>query len=225
MPLDLTAHIDPASTAVVTLEIQENLLYPESAMIPGLAAHAQAIGLIERLAGLFDSARRVGVPILYVTDQRRPDGVGAANNALVDRSMTPGRSGPGHGPIVSKLTPRPEDISITREQGMTGFYTTPLDAYLRNLGAKTVIITGVSANIAVNGTSLEAMNLGYRVIVPSDCVAGDPPEYVAQLLRYTIRNVALVAPVQGILDYWDTLPTARRSSGEEEQLSSAASKK
>jgi nicotinamidase-related amidase len=180
-------------------------------MIPGLAAHAHAIGLIDRLAKLFDSARRVGVPVLYVTDQRRPDGVGAANNATVDRSITGARRSPGHGPIVSELTPRPEDISIAREHGMTGFYTTPLDAYLRNLGVKTVIITGVSANIAVNGTSLEAMNRGYRVIVPSDCIAGDPPDYVTQLLRYTIRNIALVAPVQGILDHWDALPAARRS--------------
>ena len=208
MPIDLEPYLDPASTAVVTLEVQENLLLPETAIIPGLAAHAQQIGLIERLATLFESARRVGVPVLYVTDQRRTDGVGAADNAMVDRAMTGEGRSPGHGPIVSQLTPRPEDISIAREHGMTGFYTTPLDAYLRNMGVKTVIITGVSANIAVNGTSIEAMNRGYRVVVPSDCIAGDPPEYVGQLLRYTIRNVALVAPVQGILDYWSTLPAA-----------------
>ncbi len=210
MPLDLTPHLDPSCTAVVTLEVQENLLLPETAMIPGLAAHAQSIGLIERLAKLFHSARRVGVPVLYVTDQRRSDGVGAANNVTVGRSITGPQRQLGHGPIVSQLTPRPEDISITREHGMTGFYTTPLDAYLRNLGVTNVIITGVSANIAVNGTSIEAMNRGYRVIVPGDCIAGDPPEYVEQLLRYTIRNVALVAPVQTILDYWDALPSTGR---------------
>jgi nicotinamidase-related amidase len=89
---------------------------------------------------------------------------------------------------------------------MTGFYTTPLDAYLRNLGVTTVVLTDVSANIAVNRTAIEAMNLGYQVIVPSDCIAGDPPEYVEQLLRYTIRNVAFVAPVEGILDHRNTLP-------------------
>src|SRR5438034_633086 len=66
MPVDLTPHLDPASTAVVALEVQENLLLPEKAMIPGLAAHAHAIGLIDRLATLFQSARRIGVPILYV---------------------------------------------------------------------------------------------------------------------------------------------------------------
>jgi nicotinamidase-related amidase len=205
VPFDLTPYLDPATSAVVALEVQENLLLPDRAMIPGLAAHAESIGLIDRLAILFDSARRVGVPIIYVSDQRRPDGLGAATNLTVTRAMTGGAGSLGHGPIVSQLTPHAEDISLEREHGMTGFYTTPLDAYLRNLGVKTVIITGVSANVAVNGTAIEAMNRGYRVIVPTDCVAGDPPEYVDQLLRYTIRNVALVSPVQGILDHWASL--------------------
>jgi nicotinamidase-related amidase len=213
MPRDLSAHLDPTSTAVVALEVQERLLLPEVAMIPGLAAHATAIGLIDRLATLFAGARRVGVPILYVTDQRRADGVGATSSLMVGRSMTGSPGGPGHGPIVSQLAPHPQDISIAREHGMTGFYTTPLDAYLRNLGVRTVIVTGVSANIAVNGTSIEAMNRGYLVIVPSDGIAGDPPEYVEQLLRYTIRNVALVAPVQGILDHWNTLPAVGPAGG------------
>jgi nicotinamidase-related amidase len=210
MPLDLSPHLDPATTALITLEVQENLLLPEKGMIPGLAKHATDIGLIDRLANLYDAARRVGVRVYYVYDERRRDGVGRPGGSAtvgVGRNITrdPTRS-PGHGPIVEQLLPRPEDVAIKREHGMTGFYTTPLDAYLRAGGVKTVIITGVSANIAVTGTSIEAMNRGYRVIVPSDCVAGDPPEYVDQLLRYTIKNVGMVAPVQGILDHWATLP-------------------
>ena len=55
-------------TAVVALEVQENLLLPEKAMIPGLAAHAHAIGLIDRLATLFQSARRVGVLLVVGGD-------------------------------------------------------------------------------------------------------------------------------------------------------------
>ena len=206
MPVDLTpTWILPAPQSSRWRSRRTQLL-PEKAMIPGLAAHAHSIGLIDRLATLFQSARRIGVPILYVTDQRRADGLGAATNLMVGRSMTGASRGLGHGPVVSQLVPQPEDIAIGREHGMTGFYTTPLDAYLRNLGVRTVIITGVSANIAVNGTAIEAMNRGYRVVVPSDCIAGDPPEYVDLLLRYSIRNVALVAPIQGVLDYWDALP-------------------
>jgi nicotinamidase-related amidase len=203
--IDLTPHLDPTSTAVIALEVQENLLLPERAMIPGVAAHAASIGLIATLAGLYGSARRVGAHVCYVTDERRADGLGAASNLMIGRAMTSERSS-GHGPIVAELAPQPQDITIRREHGMTGFFTTPLDAYLRNLGISSVIVTGVSANIAVNGTAIEAMNRGYRVIVPSDGIAGDPPEYVEMLLRYTIRNVALVAPASTITAYWNSLP-------------------
>ena len=135
--------------------------------------------------------------------------IDVGGDLMVNRSITGARELPGHGPIVAELTPRTEDIAIEREHGMTGFYTTPLDAYLRNLGVRTVVVTGVSANIAVNGTAIEAMNRGYQVIVPSDAIAGDPPDYVEALLRYTIRNVALVVPTQRILDVWADTPTAR----------------
>jgi nicotinamidase-related amidase len=206
MPYDLAPHLDPAATAVIALEVQENLLVPEKSMIPGIARHAEAIGLVDRLATLYGEARRVGAPVLYVADQRRPDGLGGVNNLMVGRSTKGGLDFFEHGAIVGPLTPGPKDIVVGREHGMTGFYTTPLDAYLRNLGITNVILTGVSANIAVNGTSIEAMNLGYRVVVPGDGIAGDPPEYVEQLLRYTIRNLAIVTTVDQILAHWKALP-------------------
>jgi len=121
----------------------------------------------------------------------------------VHRHMTGDRAwSGGHGPVVAPISPRPEDVVFEREQGMTGFYATALEPYLRNTGVQTVIVTGVSANLAVVGTVIEAMNRGFRVIVPSDCIAGDPPEYVDQLLRYTIRNAALVVPSSMILECW-----------------------
>lgn len=209
MPLDLAPFLAPAATAVVALEVQENMLLLDHPLIPGVAAHATAIGLIDRLATLYAEARRVGAQVVYVTDQRRPDGLGATDNLMIGRAITPEMRSAGHGPIVARLAPEPHDITIEREHGMTGFYTTPLDAYLRNLGVTTVILTGVSANIAVNGTAIEAMNLGYRVIVPADAIAGDPPEYVEMLLRYTLRNVAMVAPTRSILDHWSSLPDGR----------------
>jgi nicotinamidase-related amidase len=205
MPFDLTPILDPASTAVIALEVQNRLLLPDDAIIPGIARHAEQIGLIDRLAGLYAHARRVGVPVLYVVDNRRLDGRGGANNLMVGRAIVGRQTVVSHGEVVSELAPQPDDFVIEREHGMTGFYTTPLDAYLRNLGVTTVVLTGVSANIAVNGTSIEAMNLGYRVVVASDGIAGDPPEYVEQLLKYTIRNVAVVTEVQRIRGIWSRL--------------------
>src|SRR5690606_26223753 len=114
----------------------------------------------------------------------------------------------GHGPVVAPLTPGPDDVVIRREQGLTGFLGTGLDMYLRNTGVDTVILTGISLNIAVLGTAIEAMNLGYWVVVPRDCVASDPPEYADHVLRNTIRNIALVTDAASIAAHWNSLAAA-----------------
>lgn len=208
MPIDLTPVVNPPTTALIALEVQERLLFPDDAIIPGIARAAQESGLIPRLVELYAAARRVGVPVIYVTDHRRLDGYGASKNLMVGRAIVGGSTVVSHGPIVADLAPLDTDVVIQREHGMTGFYTTPLDAYLRNLGINTVVLTGVSANIAVNGTSLEAMNLGYKVVVASDGIAGDPPEYVEMLLKYTIRNVAVVVTSEQLVSTWAALPPA-----------------
>jgi nicotinamidase-related amidase len=209
MPIDLRPLVDPKSTAIISLEVQENLLLPEKGMVPGLAAHAHAIGLIDRLAEFFEAGRHVGTRVYYVTDERRADGYGQPGNVMVkvrpsDDVKSDMDHALSHGPIVAELTPRPEDVWLKREQGMTGFFSTPLDTYLSNAGVQTVILTGVSANVGINGTAIEAMNRGYRVIVARDGIAGDPPSYVEDLLRYTIRNVAVVASIQEIMDAWQS---------------------
>jgi nicotinamidase-related amidase len=184
------------------MECQERLLGSDP-VLPGLARAAASVSLVDNLARLFAAARDVGTRVYYCTDARRSDGFGFARNTLVHLRMKPGQDGSGgQGPIMAAIQPREEDVVIPREQGLTGFFATPLDQYLRNTNVTTVIVTGISLNIAVLGTVIEAMNLGYTVIVPEDCVASDPEEYAAAALRYTVRNVAYVVPSQTIVDLW-----------------------
>jgi len=185
------------------MECQENLI-GEGPVLPGLAKAAQDIGLLANLSRLFAAARQVGSRIYFCTDERRPDGFGFARNTMVALRMTGGDGSGGQGPIMAKITPQPEDVVFRREQGLTGFYATGLDPYLRNTGVTTVIVTGVSLNIAVLGTAIEAMNRGYTVVVPDDCVASDPAEYAESALRYTMRNIAFVVPSSAIIDAWNS---------------------
>jgi nicotinamidase-related amidase len=202
MPLDVTPHLDPATCAVVSMECQEGLIGPDP-VLPGLAAAAAEVGLVDNCARLYEAARAVGVRIYYCTDERRPDGFGYAQNTLVHLRMKPGESGSGgHGPVMAPIAPRPEDVVFRREQGLTGFYATGLEPYLRNTGVTTVVVTGVSLNIAVLGTAIEAVNRGFTVVVPDDCIASDPPEYAAVAARYTLRNVAFVVPSATIVEHW-----------------------
>jgi nicotinamidase-related amidase len=59
---------------------------------------------------------------------------------------------------------------------VTAFYGTPLDQLLRNCGVRTVVLTGVSTNLGIPGSAIEAVNRGYSVVIPEDCTAGVWPE-------------------------------------------------
>jgi nicotinamidase-related amidase len=67
---------------------------------------------------------------------------------------------------------------------------------------RTVVATGVSVNLGVLGLAIEAVNLGYRVVVPRDTVAGIPEEYAEAVLDNTFPLIATVTTVEDLLGAW-----------------------
>jgi nicotinamidase-related amidase len=65
-----------------------------------------------------------------------------------------------------------------------------------------VVATGVSTNLGVLGLAIEAVNLGYTVVVPRDAVAGIPQEYSEALLDNTFPLITTVTTVDGLLQTW-----------------------
>ena len=74
--------------------------------------------------------------------------------------------------------------------------------WLRNMGVTSVIATGVSVNVGIVGMCIEASNLGYRVVVPTDAVCGIPAAYANDVLRNTISMLASLTTVDAIIDAW-----------------------
>jgi nicotinamidase-related amidase len=85
------------------------------------------------------------------------------------RDLRAGLPGAGIHPL---LAPKPSDYVVSRLGGVTSFHATELDAILRTYSVSTVILVGVSTNVALAGTTIEATNRGYNVVVPEDCTAG-----------------------------------------------------
>jgi biuret amidohydrolase len=57
----------------------------------------------------------------------------------------------------------------------------------------------VSVNVGVLGLCIEAVNLGYQVVVASDAVTGVPLGYADTVLKNSIALVASVRPVDDIV--------------------------
>ncbi len=203
MPIDLAPFLDPRGCALVVFECQENVV-GASSRLPGLVAAVESSGMLAKVAQLLECARAVGTGVFYCTVDQREGGLGSAKMPLMDRlARAPAAAGePTDTSVVKEVAPRRGDVVIARSHGMTGFHDTGLDACLRDRETRTVILVGVSLNIGIVGTTIEAVNRGYRVIVPTDCVAADPPEYAEPFLRYTIRNLAYVTQSDAICKAW-----------------------
>jgi nicotinamidase-related amidase len=205
MPIDLADVARPAHTAVLTMEIQRGVVGDLSAF-PELADAAAKAGVIPNTARLVSRARQLGVPVIHCTAEFRPDRAGTAvNTQLIAAALrNPDHMLAGTPPaeLVHELGPAPSDLVSSRLSGVSPFIGTSLDTWLRNLGVRTVVATGLSVNLGVLGLVIEAVNLGYQVVVPRDAVAGIPEDYAESVLKNTFPLVATLTTVNLLLDAW-----------------------
>src|SRR5438128_799265 len=78
MPVDLAQLVSPDHTALITSEIQRNVV-GDASVLPELADSARS--MIANVARLATAARTAGVRVVHGTAERRPDGAGSNTNA------------------------------------------------------------------------------------------------------------------------------------------------
>jgi biuret amidohydrolase len=79
---------------------------------------------------------------------------------------------------------------------------TDLDPILRNLGVSSLVIAGVSLNVAIPNLVMDAVNIGYRVVLPRDAVVGVPASYGEQMLDNTLALLAEIVTTDGVIAEW-----------------------
>ncbi|MER6309502.1 cysteine hydrolase [Streptomyces sp. NPDC001739] len=208
MPSDavrLGEQLDPASTVLLTVECQRGVVGPESAL-PELADTARKSGALANIARLVAAAHEAGVQVMHAVAERRPDGRGASRNARLFRAAeklpVQQLAGSTAVRIADPVPVGEEDLVVRRLHGLSPVAGTEVDALLRNLGCRTLVVTGVSANVAIPNTVFDAVNLGYTAVVPADAIAGVPADYTPAMIRHTLALVATVTTTEGVLTSW-----------------------
>jgi nicotinamidase-related amidase len=195
----------PGKAAVLTMEVQRGVV-GDLAAIPALADLLVQQDIPKRLGGLVTAARAANVPVIHCRAAFRPDRKGSFMNVpMVNRLL----KNPDHivlgspeADVIPELGPEESDLDSVRLHGMSPFYGTALDPMLRSLGVSTVIATGASLNVGIQGMVIEAINRGYHVVVVSDCVAGYPVEYAEMVMEHTLSRITTRATAEELLDLW-----------------------
>jgi nicotinamidase-related amidase len=195
--------VAPAHTAIVTQECQGAVIGPNAGLAL-LAEEARRVAL-PNIIKLLPAARAAGVPVVHCVVQRRPDGQGSNHNAKIfaigrgEVNILPGTPGAA---VLPELGPEPTDLVLTRWHGVGPMGGTDLDAVLRNLGVSTIVVVGVSLNIAIPNVVMDAVNAAYRVVIPKDAVAGIPADYGAAMITNTLSLLATITSTDDLLQTW-----------------------
>lgn len=194
--------------ALLISECQRGVIDPEMTTFPDLAEQVRQRGIIPRIGELARDFRAKGHKVVHLHVVHRPDYADLPRTSLIiARSVKAGamRRGqrdvePYHAQVVLD---RERDIVHERSFSLVAFHGTELDSMLRNMGIQTLVLAGVSSNIAIPGCALAASDLGYQVIVAEDCMAGASAEVHA----FTVRNaLPLYATVSDSAQIMAALP-------------------
>ncbi len=204
MPLDLAKLVHPGHTALVTQECQRAVIGDLSAL-PDLADAAKG-EMIGNVARLVEAARAAGVPLIHCVAERRADGRGPNRNArlfqYMARSKNPLLPGSPAAELVPEIPVGESDVILSRLHGLSPFQGTELDFVLRNLGVSTIVVVGVSVNVAIQNLSFDAVKASYQMVVPRDAVAGFPKAYVEAVFENTLGAISTLVTSQQLLDVW-----------------------
>jgi nicotinamidase-related amidase len=165
--------VDPARTALVVVDMQNDFVRPEGSLhVPDAAATVPVI------AGLLDRAREAGMHRVYSQDTHEE---GDPEWRIWPEHA---RRGTWGWEIVDELAPR-EDELVLRKPRYDAFYGTHLDHQLRQWGVDTLVICGTVANICVHYTAASAALRWYDVVIPRDATSALEPFDLEASLRQT----------------------------------------
>ncbi|MBS1837000.1 MAG: cysteine hydrolase [Actinobacteria bacterium] len=173
------------------------------ATLTQLADAARERGTLEACGRLVAAARDRDVPVVHCIAQWRADRRGTVLNTPLTTSLARNPAqileGTAAVELVAELGDTSGDLRSIRRHGLTPFTGTDLDALLRSLEVTTVVACGVSLNVGVLGLCLNAADLGYRVVVPSDAVVGVPADYGDDVVRNTLAMLATITTVDELV--------------------------
>lgn len=183
-----TLHLDPATTAIVLIEYQNEFTSEGGVLHGAVAPVMEKTGMLPKTVALVEAARAAGVTIMhapitfapgYGELSRHPYGI--LKGVVDGNAFVKGTWGAA---IVDDLTPAESDILIEGKRGLDTFASTNLDFILRSRGIETVILAGFLTNCCVESTMRSAYENGYRVITLTDCVAATSAEEHDNAIAY-----------------------------------------
>lgn len=185
-------------------ECQNGLINPEYATtMSGLAQQAEERNIVGKISALASAFREAGLPVAHATIEPAADFEGFDQSSpLATHTVRQNEFKEGTPlPLIHPgLTPEPGDLLFPRRTAMTSFFRSGLGAAIRERGVDTVVLAGISTNVAIPGSTVEAINRGLPVVIAEDATAGTSAEIHAFMYKNILPALATISTSEAIID-------------------------
>lgn len=193
MRMDLQAKLDPRSTALLVIDVQNDFCSP-SGLMASMGKDVSAMDtMVEKIKRLADLCDQLQIPVLYaqqIYDRSKLTDLQKEQYDLDGKLVICDIHGDGY--RFYKLDP-PAD-RVFPKYSYNVFSNPRLSQELTDKGIKTLIITGGLTQICVETAIRNGFDIGYKIVVPQDLVAttSRDPEMHVRTLRLVERTYGVV---------------------------------
>jgi nicotinamidase-related amidase len=160
------------------------------------------VAAIQRLLGEFREAQ---FPVIYTTVSY-DEGAKRTAAAFIDKvpALLTLEAGSRWVEIDPRIAPRPDEPVLSKLFA-SAFFGTPLASLLAATRCDSVVVTGASTSGCVRATVVDALQHGYRPVVPREAVGDRNPEAHAANLYDIDAKYGDVVSVDEVLDHVEAL--------------------
>jgi nicotinamidase-related amidase len=140
--------------------------------------------MVPNLQRALKTARSANASIVHVIRRHRATGIDVDQSRRALFAETGGFliAGTPGAEELPQLAPAPGDFVIVKTR-WSAFFATDLDALLRRLGTRKLLLTGVQTPNCIRATANDALSLDYATAVLSDATASQTDEIQLSNLR------------------------------------------
>ncbi len=196
--------LDPARTAVVLIEYQNDFTCEGGALHEAVRPVMESTGMLDNTRRVTAAARQAGATIMHAPIMFAPGyheitshPYGILAGVVDGKAFVKGEWG---SQIVDELAPQPDDIVIEGKRGLDTFASTNLDFILRSKGISTIVLGGFLTNCCVESTMRTGYEHGYQVITLTDCVAATSTQEHDNAIRYDYPMFSLPTPAAEVIE-------------------------
>jgi len=188
----MSLKLDPKTTALVLIDLQEGILPFGQAPRPAAEVVATSATLARRF-------REVNAPVVLVRVGWSADFADALTQPVDSPASMAGGLPANWWTFPTDLGVQDRDLLITKRQ-WNAFHGTELDLQLRRRGITTIVLGGISTNIGVESTARNAWELGYALVLAEDAMSCSAAEHHEASLKFIFPRIGRVRSSAQVLE-------------------------